>query len=340
MANNCIAATSEEPLQPKLSIVVVNYNYGHFLPVTIASCLAQSYTNMEIIVVDDGSTDTSKDIILGFGDQIISVLRHNRGHAAALNAGFAASSGDIVCLLDADDLFLPERAERVAELFASDPKVGWVFTESAPMQSEEITLAKLDTVFAKARVAKKAHETQQVDFRSEIRAGKLPDFAPSTSNLCFSRTVLEALFPLPEIKGFSGIAITDIYIRNVAVSLSAGCVTTENLGVYRFHNNYYKSLDTDKKRRVFGEIYTTTGYWLRKNFPDLAKVSQKFLAKGIATFKSGQHSGLAEKILKNTDADCEQMLRCYVENSGLFEKIKLYVLIRFYQLKLMYRDLV
>ncbi|MEO1182237.1 MAG: glycosyltransferase, partial [Cyanobacteria bacterium J06636_28] len=87
---------------PLVSIVINNYNYASFVGQAIDSALNQSYENVEVIVVDDGSQDNSRDIISSYGDKIIPVFQKNGGQAAAFNAGFAHSSGDIICLLDAD----------------------------------------------------------------------------------------------------------------------------------------------------------------------------------------------------------------------------------------------
>ncbi len=84
------------------SIIVNNYNYGRFLAEAIESALSQTYANTEVIVVDDGSTDNSRDIIASYKDQIIPVLKENGGQASAFNAGFQASSGEVIFFLDAD----------------------------------------------------------------------------------------------------------------------------------------------------------------------------------------------------------------------------------------------
>lgn len=92
---------------PLASIIINNYNYGRFLGAAIESALAQTYRPLEVIVVDDGSRDNSREVIAGFGDRIIPILKANGGQCSAVNAGFAASSGDIVCLLDSDDMLRP-----------------------------------------------------------------------------------------------------------------------------------------------------------------------------------------------------------------------------------------
>lgn len=98
---------------PLVTILINNYNYGRFLRQAIDSALNQTYRNVEVIVVDDGSTDESQEIIESYGKRIISVLKENGGQASAFNAGFAASRGEIICLLDADDFFHPDKVERV-----------------------------------------------------------------------------------------------------------------------------------------------------------------------------------------------------------------------------------
>src|SRR5271166_6653726 len=101
--------------QPGLlvTILINNFNYGRFLRQAIDSALNQTYHNVEVIVVDDGSTDESRTIIGSYGNRIISVLKKNGGQASAFNAGIAASQGEIICMLDADDFFYPDKVERV-----------------------------------------------------------------------------------------------------------------------------------------------------------------------------------------------------------------------------------
>jgi glycosyl transferase family 2 len=100
---------------PLVSIVVNNFNYARFLPHSIESALAQTHPRVEVVVVDDASTDGSQDVIRGYGDRLVPVLQErNGGQGAAFNAGFAASHGDLVIYLDADDWLYPQAAERVA----------------------------------------------------------------------------------------------------------------------------------------------------------------------------------------------------------------------------------
>lgn len=103
---------------PLVSIIISSYNYGRFLRQTIDSALAQTYPNVEVIVVDDGSNDDSPDIVRSYGGRITGILKMNGGQASSLNIGFAASHGDIVIFFDSDDFLRPHAAERVAAVYA------------------------------------------------------------------------------------------------------------------------------------------------------------------------------------------------------------------------------
>jgi glycosyltransferase involved in cell wall biosynthesis len=108
-------APSEHAGRPVVSIVVNNYNYGRYLRAAIDSALAQTYSNVEVIAVDDGSTDDSREIIASYAKRILPVFKPNGGQGSALNAGFAASRGEIVMFLDADDELLPEAIDQVVK---------------------------------------------------------------------------------------------------------------------------------------------------------------------------------------------------------------------------------
>ncbi|MBD2038535.1 glycosyltransferase family 2 protein [Leptolyngbya sp. FACHB-321] len=322
--------------QVLVSILINNYNYARFVGDAIDSVLGQTYKNIEVIVVDDGSTDDSRNVIESYGDRVTAIFKRNGGQASAMNAGFAASNGEIICLLDADDLFLPERVSEVVKLFTVNSGIDWVFTESAPIETKELTDTDLSVVFQRvSNCSSSKASPKKIDFRANIKNAEMPHFAPSTSNLCFSKTILEKIFPLPEIKGFSGMAITDIYIKLLAIGLGVGCVTTQELGIYRFHDNFYKTLDPIKKRRMFAEIYTTTGYWMGNRFADFSKMSKKLLARGFGAYLSSDYLRG-----KSTDADCEAMVANYLEKAPLFTKTEVRFMIAYCLLRWQLKDLV
>jgi len=103
-----------------ISILINNYNYAKFLPECIESVLNQTYQNFEIIIVDDGSTDNSKEIIEKYAKKdkrIKPVLKKNGGQASAFNEGFKHCKGEIICFLDADDLFEKNKLKEISKIY-------------------------------------------------------------------------------------------------------------------------------------------------------------------------------------------------------------------------------
>src|ERR1700730_3706812 len=104
-------------INPLVSILINNFNYVEFLNEAIESALNQSYPAIEIIIVDDGSTDGSREVIARHADKVRAVLKENGGQGSAFNAGVAASRGEILCFLDADDFFYPNKVAAVVDEF-------------------------------------------------------------------------------------------------------------------------------------------------------------------------------------------------------------------------------
>ncbi|HEY0656892.1 MAG TPA: glycosyltransferase family A protein, partial [Pyrinomonadaceae bacterium] len=102
---------------PKVSVIIPNYNYAKYIAETIDSVLAQTYPNLEVIVVDDGSKDDSLKILRSYGDKITVIEQKNQGVARARNIGTAYSNGEYIAFLDADDVWLPEKLARQMEKF-------------------------------------------------------------------------------------------------------------------------------------------------------------------------------------------------------------------------------
>ncbi len=106
---------------PLLTIIINNHNYGRFVRRAIESALAQRGTDIEIIVVDDGSTDDSEAVISGYGDRVQVIRQENLGQKAAFNRGFEQSTGDFVLFLDADDELAVDTAAGVLAIVTAHP---------------------------------------------------------------------------------------------------------------------------------------------------------------------------------------------------------------------------
>lgn len=121
---------------PSVDIVVTNHDYGRFLPQAIESACAQTHPDVHVVVVDDGSTDSSREVLSGFEDRVEVVLKEQGGQASALNAGLERCRGEVLLVLDADDFLDPEAAERVAAAFADRPELSKVQFPMAIVDAE------------------------------------------------------------------------------------------------------------------------------------------------------------------------------------------------------------
>jgi len=109
-----------------VSVVIPTFNYGHLVADAVQSALAQSWRDLEVIVVDDGSTDDTAAVLSTFQDRIQVVRQANAGLSAARNKGIGLARGAYVAILDADDVWLPEKIERQLDVFAAFPDTGVV----------------------------------------------------------------------------------------------------------------------------------------------------------------------------------------------------------------------
>jgi len=116
---------------PTVSVVIPLYNACGVIAETIDSVLKQTWTGYELIVIDDGSTDGSADVVRGYGTTVRYVTQSNRGVAAARNRGIAESVGRYIALLDHDDLWHPTKLEKQVRVLQQRPDVGMVITDVA-----------------------------------------------------------------------------------------------------------------------------------------------------------------------------------------------------------------
>jgi glycosyltransferase involved in cell wall biosynthesis len=269
-------------MSPQVSILINNYNYGRFLADAIESALNQSYPHCEVIVVDDGSTDHSAAVIKGYGgarycDRIIPIFKPNGGQASAFNAGFAASRGEIICFLDADDVFAPTKAAEVAAVFSQNSDIQWCF--------HPLTL--MDEALEKTLLQPTLFEARHCDVRQAVRTGslkgKLPALIPATSGLCFRRSLLQQLLPMPE-----SITITsDDYLKFTAVGIAPGFFSDLPLASQRIHgSNAYTH--NPQQQPVKATISIATAYWMTTHFPELSQFADNLLSIGLGiTWQTG-----------------------------------------------------
>lgn len=110
--------------RPKVSVMIPAYNSARYLPEAIASVLDQTYSSYEIIVVNDGSTDDTKEVLIPYADRLRYFEQENQGVSAARNRGIYLARGELIAFLDADDIFMPQKLEQQVAVFESQPDLG------------------------------------------------------------------------------------------------------------------------------------------------------------------------------------------------------------------------
>jgi glycosyltransferase involved in cell wall biosynthesis len=248
-----------------VSILINNYNYGCFLREAIESALAQTYRHVEVVVVDDGSTDNSRSIIASYGDRLVSVLQVNGGQSAAFNAGFAASRGEVICFLDADDEFLPLKVQRIVDQHLAGRDT-WYFHQMQFVDEHSNVLSGSPVI---------RRSTGLYDLTSDSLRGKSTFWAPATSGLSFSRLLLERLLPMPE-----NIRITsDNYLKFAATALVPGIFIAETLSLQRIHGRNAYTFNNDPFLRA--ETKLLTGKAISQRHPGLRKIGDRLVASGL-----------------------------------------------------------
>jgi glycosyltransferase involved in cell wall biosynthesis len=172
---------------PLVSIIVNNYNYAPFLAAAIDSALHQTYLHVEVIVVDDGSTDRSREVISTYGDRVIPVLKTNGGQASSFNAGFAIAQGKIIIFLDSDDVLLPDITADVVNTFQTHPKAVKV----------QYSLQVID---AHCNLKDELHPSLEYDLPEDLQSHILNFYnyawSPTSGN-AFNADILRQILPMP-----------------------------------------------------------------------------------------------------------------------------------------------
>ena len=128
--NNINKAQEGGTRLPKVSVIIPTYNASKFIAETIKSVLAQTYRDSEVIVVDDGSTDNTAEIVRSFGNQVRYIYKKNGGPGSARNVGVKNANGEYLTFLDHDDLWLPEKLELQTQVLDSQPEIQMVYAEA------------------------------------------------------------------------------------------------------------------------------------------------------------------------------------------------------------------
>lgn len=229
-----------------VEVVVNNHDYGRYVAAAVDSALAQSHPDTRVIVVDDGSTDDSREVLQAYEERVELVLKENGGQASALNAGLERCRGDLVIFLDADDVLHPEAAARLATALAADPGAA-----KAHMRMEVIDAAGNPTGELKPppRWSMPSGDLRAAELAYPFDLAWLP-----TSAYAFRRELLAPILPIPEEDYRIG---ADWHLIHLSTLLGR-VATVEEVGCgYRVHgaNNYEPraaEIDLDRVRATIG----------------------------------------------------------------------------------------
>jgi glycosyltransferase involved in cell wall biosynthesis len=226
--------------EPLVTVVIGNYNYDQYLGEAIDSVLTQTYPNVELIVVDDGSTDQSKAVIERYGDRILSCFQQNGGQTEAFNTGVQYANGQIICFLDADDTFHPEKIAKIVAAFQSNPhwsQISHYWTtvdiQGTPLPHRQKTLSEGDVRGLLLKYGR---------YRAAL-----------TSALAYRRDVLYQIVPIPQRRSNA-----DAYLMAVAPFYGAIGVIKEPLMRYRIHDANQHARNSDIGHHLYEREWVVT----------------------------------------------------------------------------------
>ena len=242
---------------PFASVLIDTYNHEKFIAKAVESVLKQDFPadNREIIVVDDGSTDGTREILRQFEPQVRVLRKPNGGQASAFNAGIPECRGEIIAMLDGDDWWTPTKLGTVANLFATDSSLGVVghgFVETFSNGSERIVVPP-DAL------------RLRINSRHAADVFRLHRCFLGTSRLAFRTAVARRVLPIPEGLTFEA----DEYLFFMAAAYSDVTIIEAPLTHYRLHgSNLFMSPGAgSEQERQKQRIFAVLASELRRNLP-------------------------------------------------------------------------
>lgn len=215
------SGTQKANSEPFVSVILTSYNYARFLRQAIDSVLSQTYGNFELIVVDDGSVDKSREILSTYTDpRMIVKIQQNSGQAASWNNAFAVAKGELVLFLDSDDYW---RADKIEYMVKCHHLLGGKYG----VMQHNLTSVREGKEYPYRRTLRTG------DCFEEMRVTGNISYFVTTTGLAFSRDVLKEIFPLPISLRIS----PDAFLTRAAFTFGHVFSVPEQLGYLRLHGN-------------------------------------------------------------------------------------------------------
>src|SRR5574341_230381 len=216
---------------PLVSVLIDTYNYGRFIEEAIDSILKQTFPqkDLEIIVVDDGSTDDTSERVRKYKDKVKYVYKENGGQASAFNIGFEIARGEYIILLDSDDLCMPTRIEKIVEEFENYKGVGCVLN-TRKINFNNQTIKESFPNFHNLEIGEK-----NIDFFINSSYG--------TSRTSLRKSILKYILPIPSALRIEA----DLYLNLSIIWFCNLSCLNEELTFYRIHGENSFCI-TDLKR--------------------------------------------------------------------------------------------
>src|SRR6185437_5416442 len=207
------------------TVVIVNYNYGQFVAAAIDSVLEQTYEPLEIIVVDDGSTDDSQRIISTYGKRIRTVFQDNAGQGAAYNAGWSVACGKFLLFLDSDDVLRPDAVTKIAAAFKDNDAV-----------KVQFYLEQVDRGLGRLGYLLPSYGFSHLEPRKQIARYGYYTSPPASGN-AFRKRFLDEIMPIADEELYRRAA--DGYTTGLAGIAGHVVSIPQVLGYYRIHGKNY-----------------------------------------------------------------------------------------------------
>lgn len=242
------------PQQPSVSILITCFNYGAYVGKAIDSALQQTYPAVEIIVSDDASQDNSCEVVesyLGRGLPIQLLRNPHGGMAANLNSAYRSCSGELICLLDADDTFLPGKVEAVVNAFLAHPQAGFAIHRASLVDNQ----GRARGIYPLLSALPSGNCTRTTYENCGILMG-----LPPTTNLALRREVADRIFPIPvEYTGYA-----EQMIHRLAPLMTEVCAVDAPLAHWRLHGQNDQNSTHITPRRLERELKIMDSLWLEQ----------------------------------------------------------------------------